>query len=243
MRIYYLSPLAPSIVGTYSLLLPLLLLLQVVYQVTASREVRTGHRCGQGIVGDLCDDENLSIWDDGDESLSIDDTLDPYGTDGSKSAVAPKFQTHGRTGTKIAGTASKAAYASYAADLEPRGYASFSSDFGNLVPPLRSPVGSEEKTRGRTLDGNEIEEGEMEVSFAARDVASSSVALRKDTYAGLKQERRRQSRLPDAIIIGVKKGGTRALLEFLKVNPDIRAPGPEIHFFDRKYDRGLDWYG
>lgn len=49
-------------------------------------------------------------------------------------------------------------------------------------------------------------------------------------------------RLPDAIIIGVKKGGTRALLEFLKVHPDIRAPGPEIHFFDRQYRKGLDWY-
>jgi len=49
-------------------------------------------------------------------------------------------------------------------------------------------------------------------------------------------------KLPDAIIIGVKKGGTRALLEFLKVHPDIRAPGPEIHFFDRQYRKGLDWY-
>lgn len=52
----------------------------------------------------------------------------------------------------------------------------------------------------------------------------------------------RRCRLPDAIIIGVKKGGTRALLEFLKVHPDIRAPGPEIHFFDRHYHKGLDWY-
>jgi hypothetical protein len=49
-------------------------------------------------------------------------------------------------------------------------------------------------------------------------------------------------RLPQAIIIGVKKGGTRALLEFLKAHPDVRAPNPEIHFFDRHYDRGLEWY-
>jgi len=52
----------------------------------------------------------------------------------------------------------------------------------------------------------------------------------------------RKRKLPDAIIVGVKKGGTRALLEFLKVHPDVRAPGPEIHFFDRHYHRGLDWY-
>ena len=49
-------------------------------------------------------------------------------------------------------------------------------------------------------------------------------------------------RLPQAIIIGVKKGGTRALLEFLKEHPDVRAPSQEVHFFDRHYDRGLDWY-
>ena len=51
-----------------------------------------------------------------------------------------------------------------------------------------------------------------------------------------------EQRLPQAIIIGVKKGGTRALLEFLKAHPDVRAPNPEIHFFDRHYDRGLEWY-
>uniref|UniRef100_A0A3B5LRC5 Sulfotransferase n=1 Tax=Xiphophorus couchianus TaxID=32473 RepID=A0A3B5LRC5_9TELE len=49
-------------------------------------------------------------------------------------------------------------------------------------------------------------------------------------------------KLPNAIIIGVKKGGTRALLEFLRIHPDVRAFGAEPHFFDRFYDRGLEWY-
>ncbi|XP_073345070.1 heparan sulfate glucosamine 3-O-sulfotransferase 3A1-like [Pagrus major] len=49
-------------------------------------------------------------------------------------------------------------------------------------------------------------------------------------------------KLPQALIIGVKKGGTRALLEFLRVHPDIRAVGAEPHFFDRNYENGLDWY-
>lgn len=48
--------------------------------------------------------------------------------------------------------------------------------------------------------------------------------------------------LPQAIIIGVKKGGTRALLEFLRVHPDVRAVGTEPHFFDRSYDKGFAWY-
>lgn len=34
-----------------------------------------------------------------------------------------------------------------------------------------------------------------------------------------------RQRFPDAIIIGVKKCGTRALLEFLKINPKIRTTG------------------
>lgn len=54
--------------------------------------------------------------------------------------------------------------------------------------------------------------------------------------------RRLAHRFPSAIIIGVKKSGTRALLEFLRLNPAVRAPGPEVHFFDRHFDRGFDWY-
>ncbi|WAQ96255.1 HS3S2-like protein [Mya arenaria] len=42
-------------------------------------------------------------------------------------------------------------------------------------------------------------------------------------------------RIPKVIIIGVKKCGTRALLEYLKLHPLIKAPGPEPHFFDRNY--------
>ncbi|CAG9532009.1 unnamed protein product, partial [Cercopithifilaria johnstoni] len=51
-----------------------------------------------------------------------------------------------------------------------------------------------------------------------------------------------QKRFPQAIIIGVKKAGTRALLEFLRLNPAIKAPGPEVHFFDKNFDKGFDWY-
>lgn len=53
-----------------------------------------------------------------------------------------------------------------------------------------------------------------------------------------------QKRLPNAIIIGVKKGGTRALLEFLRIHPRIKACPWEVHFFDtdKNYQLGLDWY-
>uniref|UniRef100_A0A1A9W1W4 Rapamycin-insensitive companion of mTOR n=1 Tax=Glossina brevipalpis TaxID=37001 RepID=A0A1A9W1W4_9MUSC len=62
-------------------------------------------------------------------------------------------------------------------------------------------------------------------------------------YRLLRQPGSRPSRhLPDTLIIGVKKSGTRALLEFIRLHPDVRAAGCEVHFFDRHYQRGLHWY-
>lgn len=69
---------------------------------------------------------------------------------------------------------------------------------------------------------------------------SSVAEVPPGTLALLLDEGSKQ--LPQAIIIGVKKGGTRALLEFLRVHPDVRAVGAEPHFFDRSYDKGLAWY-
>ncbi|XP_036316161.1 heparan sulfate glucosamine 3-O-sulfotransferase 4 [Pipistrellus kuhlii] len=51
-----------------------------------------------------------------------------------------------------------------------------------------------------------------------------------------------EKKLPQALIIGVKKGGTRALLEAIRAHPDVRAVGVEPHFFDRNYEKGLEWY-
>jgi hypothetical protein len=50
--------------------------------------------------------------------------------------------------------------------------------------------------------------------------------------------------LPQAIIVGVKKCGTRALLKFLSIHPAIAASTSEIHFFDspNNFRLGLNWY-
>jgi len=47
-----------------------------------------------------------------------------------------------------------------------------------------------------------------------------------------------------ALIIGVRKCGTRALLEMLYLHPRIQKAGGEVHFFDRdeNYLKGLEWY-
>uniref|UniRef100_A0A1A9X4D3 Sulfotransferase domain-containing protein n=1 Tax=Glossina brevipalpis TaxID=37001 RepID=A0A1A9X4D3_9MUSC len=48
----------------------------------------------------------------------------------------------------------------------------------------------------------------------------------------------------EALIIGIRKCGTRALLEMLYLHPRIQKAGGEVHFFDRdeNYMKGLDWY-
>ncbi|XP_063049943.1 heparan sulfate glucosamine 3-O-sulfotransferase 3A1-like [Engraulis encrasicolus] len=80
------------------------------------------------------------------------------------------------------------------------------------------------------------QEGETAATGSrARTVVSSSHNITVSNNFGTKE-------FPQAIIIGVKKGGTRALLEFLRIHPDVRAVGAEPHFFDRFYDKGLEWY-
>ena len=53
-----------------------------------------------------------------------------------------------------------------------------------------------------------------------------------------------KKRFPQAIIAGVKKSGTRALLSFLSRHPLVKSAGREMHFFDKNetYAAGLDWY-
>ncbi|CAL8271317.1 unnamed protein product [Boreogadus saida] len=51
-------------------------------------------------------------------------------------------------------------------------------------------------------------------------------------------------RLPDIVIIGVRKGGTRALIEMLSLHGGVAAAESEVHFFDWEshFQRGLPWY-
>lgn len=53
-----------------------------------------------------------------------------------------------------------------------------------------------------------------------------------------------EHRLPRAIIIGVRKAGTRALLDMLALHPSIVSAKAEVHFFDKddNYHRGVQWY-
>ncbi|MBO8175040.1 MAG: sulfotransferase domain-containing protein [Thermococcus sp.] len=49
--------------------------------------------------------------------------------------------------------------------------------------------------------------------------------------------------LPNFLICGTQKGGTTALYHYLKEHPQVFMPKwKELHFFDQKLDRGLEWY-
>ncbi|XP_059048608.1 heparan sulfate glucosamine 3-O-sulfotransferase 3B1 [Achroia grisella] len=86
--------------------------------------------------------------------------------------------------------------------------------------------------------------------FFKRHISNyTSVSVRFASFLGINigEDNNYQSqypvkRLPDALIIGVKKCGTRALLEFLRLHPDVRAAGSEVHFFDKYYQKGFEWY-
>ena len=47
--------------------------------------------------------------------------------------------------------------------------------------------------------------------------------------------------LPNFLIVGPPKSGTTSLQLYLSRHPDIFVKG-ETHFFDRKYNKGLEWY-
>jgi hypothetical protein len=49
--------------------------------------------------------------------------------------------------------------------------------------------------------------------------------------------------LPNFLIIGAMRSGTTSLARYLDAHPEVfLAPQKEVHFFDRHYDEGLDWY-
>jgi len=47
---------------------------------------------------------------------------------------------------------------------------------------------------------------------------------------------------PDFLIIGTQKAGTTWLARNLEKHPSVYCAPREIHFFDRNYHRGIDWY-
>ena len=52
----------------------------------------------------------------------------------------------------------------------------------------------------------------------------------------------RQPRLPNVILVGVNKGGTRALITYLDLHPEVVTAISEVDYFGLHYGRGEEWY-
>jgi hypothetical protein len=48
--------------------------------------------------------------------------------------------------------------------------------------------------------------------------------------------------MPNFLIAGVQRGGTTSLNKMLNQHPDLYIAPKEIHFFDKHYTKGIDWY-
>ena len=48
--------------------------------------------------------------------------------------------------------------------------------------------------------------------------------------------------MPDFVVFGSAKCATTWLQWQLQRHPDVYMPDPELHFFSREFERGLDWY-
>ena len=91
------------------------------------------------------------------------------------------------------------------------------------------------------LQNADRQNSDSSVSSSAPCPASVVAQLAENVYS---EDEVPIRRLPQCLIIGVRKGGTRALLEFLNLHPDVQAERREMHFFDNenRFERGFEWY-
>ena len=106
------------------------------------------------------------------------------------------------------------------------------------------PKPSLEKLRRKFKDKDDLDEKffRTDEKSIQRIVNNFGTDFDDDLPEVFKKKGEPKKRLPNAIIIGVKKGGTRALLEMLKLHPRVCTSGPEIHYFDRHHSKGIEWY-
>lgn len=90
------------------------------------------------------------------------------------------------------------------------------------APGTRSPVQSSPTSSDREIN------------------TSIPISLPVKLYRGLTYSIRL---LPDFLIIGTQRGGTTSLFHYLQTHPCIQpAVNKDLHFFDRRYKKGLNWY-
>jgi len=97
----------------------------------------------------------------------------------------------------------------------------------------------ERKRRKKTLQ-QELYELERELRAVKKGRAMSAPAAPSAPRVAVEPE---MGALPDFVVIGGKKCGTTFFYHLLSQHPLIEpAAAKELHFFDRHFDEGLEWY-
>ena len=88
--------------------------------------------------------------------------------------------------------------------------------------------------------------GTISVLYSEKAVTDMIQAIKKEAAKTLKTPQEKcERRLPQCLIIGNFKCGTRELIDFMSLHPRIEirdTPFYEVSFFDRNYGKGLEWY-
>ncbi len=82
--------------------------------------------------------------------------------------------------------------------------------------------------------------GDLPDPLTMRAISADTTSPLAKLYRGMTSSLRL---LPDFLIIGTQRGGTTALYHYIKTHPCIEpATATEIHFFDKRFSKGLGWY-
>ena len=82
--------------------------------------------------------------------------------------------------------------------------------------------------------------GDLPDPLTMRAIEANTTSPLAKLYRGMTSSIRL---LPDFLIIGTQRGGTTALYNYIKSHPCVEpATATEIHFFDKRFSKGLGWY-
>jgi hypothetical protein len=120
-----------------------------------------------------------------------------------------------------------------------------------LIKGQRKKIKEQAKTLNyarRRIDENKHKSAQKHQEiFRLKNELRSAEERVKDATKGLPapqaEGEQKTGALPDFVIIGALKGGTSSLYGLLTRHPHVeRAASKELHYFDRNFEKGIEWY-
>ena len=132
-----------------------------------------------------------------------------------------------------------------------KAFLGFNNSFARNVTPH---AGQREKVKNRDLSRAmgerrvaekraERDEHRRRSKRTQREIVDHEVLDKQRDPSQERIETAHLRQLPDFVIIGTQRGGTTSLYRYLTDHPDVGAAlRKEIHFFERHYHQGMNWY-